>query len=224
MKYYIIIGVIALALIIIYQVVYNRFSRNLAKVLYADLNPEGYLQQLSSLPAKLMISKNRRLFLALDALAYQGDHQGMQQVFSQLEARKLSYGQKINLYDKQIQFFVDTKDYEAAKSKLALLQKEGSKINNANMQYLLENVEALVEIYANHNGSYAKKMVMAAEKNPTKLAKATYYYRAAKCYYYQKDNQNTLKYLKKARNNAANTSLAKHIDSCLEDNEKLNDM
>ena len=219
--FYCLIGVLLLLMILVVQVNNKRLLKDLSKILYVDLDADKYIKTLDSLKAKFLLSKKSRLFASIDGYALKDDATKIEEVFNTLEKKRLSYGNKIGLYQKEVQFYTQAKMFDKAIKANETLQELGSKINDVTMTSILEEAQTLIEIYVNRNGDYAKIMVAKGDAATQAMVKGFYYYRAAKCYYFKADKVNTIKYLKECQLKCPKTYLGDHAAECLKDQTKI---
>ena len=196
----------------------GRLMKSLSKLLYNDHQPEEFLTKINGFWGKIFFSKQTRLFQSLDAYFMCEDFEQVENTFKSLESGKLSYGAKINLYEKEVQYYVQNKKYTEAQKANDTLQSLGKQISSPEMDRILLESSTLIKIYVDHDGSVAKDMVALAEQASQKGMKGLYYYRAAKCYNYQSDRANTIKFLEKAQQNLSSSKeWDTHIEKCLKD-------
>lgn len=214
---YVIIALVSVAILVIPQIIKGNMIKKLSKLLYEKHDPDGFLAEINSTAGKILFSKKTRLFQSVDAYALKQDNAAIENVFSQLEDMKIGYGMSISLYEKEVQYYVGGGKFDKAKAANSKLQREGGRIEDKQMKSICEECDSLIRIYADHDGSLAKTMVEKGDEAKSQQSKGIYYYQAAKCFNYQKDRANTIKYLKEAQQKLAGTSWTKHIDSCLQD-------
>lgn len=220
---YIGIGLMLIAVVIAYQYASIKFSKQLSSFLYKDLDSEKYLESLDSSKAKLFVRKNRREMLKVDGYALKEDSVNLEKQFKKLESMKISYGQKISLYEKEVQYYANSKQNDNAMKAYNELMILGSQINNENMNKVLNEATIAIEVYVNRNGDFAEKLVELAKNSSTPIIKGLYFYKASKCYYYKDDKANVIKYLKKAQNNLTSKLWREHIDACINDFKQLDE-
>jgi len=220
---YVGIGLMLIAIVLGYQYSSIKFSKLLSSYLYKELDGDKYLEALNSSKAKLFVRKNRREMLKVDAYAIQNDSEKLEKQFKNLESMKISYGQKISLYEKEVQYYANSKQNDKAMIAYNELMMLGSQINNENMTRVLNEATITIEVYVNRNGDFAEKLVELGKNSNTPIIKGIYFYKASKCFYYKNDKDNVIKYLKKAQNNLTSKVWRDHIDSCFSDFKKLDE-
>ena len=218
---YVGIGLILIAVVVAFQYLNIKFTKQLASYLYRELDGDKYLEALESLKAKIFIRRKRREMLKLDAYALQEDGGALEQQFDMLETMKLSYGQKISLYEKEVQYYANSHMNEKALAAYDSLMELGSQIENENMTKILDEATITIEVYVRRNGDMAEKLVELAKQSTAPVIKGLYFYKASKCYYYKDDKDNVIKYLRKAQNNLSSKTWRDHIDACLSDFTEL---
>lgn len=218
---YLILTLALLALWFLYQKAVNHFSKSLAKKLYIEKNPKLFLETLHSFPAKLFLSSKKRLFLALEAHMLLGEKEKTMQVFDKLSKKRLGYGASITLLQKKVQYFTESGQLTLALEAYQSLEEKGNWIQDPRMQQILEESKALVEIYCHKNAQYAPLMLQKAKESRGNLVQGIYYYRAAKCFAYNKDKNNVNIALKKAKDKLKGSAWEAHIERCLLDHKHL---
>jgi len=215
---------ITVAFVMIY-LLFGKFKKDFIKMmstlLYANNDADTYLQKLNSFEGKLYLNKNTRLFRMIDGYALKNDKESIKNTFKQLENLKLTFGQKVSLYEKEVSFYIENKEFEEAIKANQQIQELNKQVEIDDLNKIAVNAQAQIDIYVNRDGSLAEEMVKAGDESTITTVKGSYYYRAAKCYYLKGDKKNTDKYLKKAYTNLAQTSWAKFIDTCLDDHSHL---
>ena len=218
---YVAIAVIFFLIFILFSQLKKKFIKDMSKMLYADQNVDTYLQRLDNIEGKIFLNKKVRLFRKIDAYAMKNDNDGVVNTFKELETLKLSFGQEVSLYEKEVSFYVNKNMHEQAKVANEKVQELSKKVEIEDLQKIANNCNALIEIYVNKNGSLATQMAKAGDEANIDTVKGTYYYRAAKCYYYRNDSKMIDKYLNKAYDNLRKTSWGSIISDCISDHSKL---
>lgn len=220
---YVSITVICVLVFVSFSVFKKNYIKDMSKTLYADTNPDLYLKRIDNIEGKIFLNKKVRLFRKIDAYAMKNDKNNVINTFKELESLKLSFGQKVSLYEKEVDYYINQKMYDEAKQANNIIQDLSKQVEIEDLNKIAINCDALVEIYANHNGTLANEMVKYGDESNIPTVKGTYYYRAAKCYYYRGDNKLVDKYLEKALDLLRNTSWGPIITNCLKDHKNLED-
>lgn len=218
---YIIIAIIFALIFIIFSKLKKNYIMNMSKILYVDNNPDLFINKLESIQGKIFINKKTRLFRLIDAYALKQDINLVIKVFKELEAKKLSFGQKVSLYEKEVSYYVQNQKYEEAKTANDKVQELAKQVEIQDLQAIAKDCQALIEVYVNKDGSLASVMADNGDKANIDSVKGTYYFRAAKCYYYRNDNKMIEKYLEKAQKYLNKTSLKNVIEECIKDHNCL---
>jgi hypothetical protein len=217
------IGIMLIAVVVAYQYASIKFSKQLSSFLYKEFDANKYLEILDSSKAKLFVRKNRREMLKLDGYAVKQDSVNLEKQLIKLESMKISYGQKISLYEKEVQYYANSKQNDKALKAYDELMILGNQINSNDMSRVLNEATITIEVYVKRNGELAEKLVELAKNNKTPIIKGLYFYKASKCFYYNDDKINVIKYLKKAQNNLTSKIWRDHIDACLKDFKQLDE-
>lgn len=218
---YVSIAVIFFLIFILFSQLKKKYIKDMSKTLYAEQNVDVYLQRLDNIEGKIFLNKKVRLFRKIDAYAMKDDVDAIVNTFKELETLKLSFGQEVSLYEKEVSFYTNKKMYEQAKVANNKIQELAKKVEIEDLQKIADDCNALIEIYINKNGSLATEMAKHGDDATIDAVKGTYYFKAAKCYYYRKDNKMTDKYLNKALDNLRKTSWGPIISECIQDHRKL---
>lgn len=219
--FYLGVGLMLVAIVVFYQLANLRFVKKLSHDLYVLVDPDSYLAAIDSFKGKIFLRKSRRELLKVDAYAMKKDHAALINQFKILANCKLSYGKLISLYEKEVQFYATNNYPDEALASYEKLINEANKIQSDQLDKVVEEATINIEVYVKRNGKYATRLVDLAKNTEHQLIKGVYLYKAAKCYYYLADEDNTVKYLKKAYNNLTSDVWRKHIESCLEDFKNL---
>lgn len=219
---YLIIAVVIVLVFVIFSLLKKNYIKDMSKTLYADANPDLYLKRLDNIEGKIFLNKKVRLFRKIDAFAMKNDKENVINIFKELESLKLSFGQKVSLYEKEVDYYANKKMFEEAKQANNIIQDLAKQVEIEDLNKIAINCNALIEIYVNHNGSLANEMVKNGDEATIDVIKGTYYFRAAKCYFYRKDNRLTEKYLLKAQKYLEKTPTGPIINQCLKDHNQLN--
>ncbi len=201
----------------------KKYIKDMSKTLYADQNVDRYLERLDNIEGKIFLNKKVRLFRKIDAYAMKNDNQNVVNTFKELEKLKLSFGQEVSLYEKEVNFYTNKKMFDDAKTANEKVQELANKVEIEDLQKIADDCNALIEIYVNKNGSLATQMAKHGDDATIDTVKGTYYFKAAKCYYYRKDNKMTDKYLNKALDHLRKTSWGPIISECIQDHNKLDE-
>lgn len=218
---YVAVAVVMMLIFVVFSLLKKKYIKDMSKVLYVDNDVDTYLNRLDNIEGKIFLNKKVRLFRKIDGFAIKNDVQGVVDTFKQLESLKLSFGQEVSLYEKEVDFYINNKMYEQAKVSNDKVQELSSKVEIPDLQKIADNCNALIDIYVNKNGKLANEMVKMGDEATIETVKGTYYFRAAKCFYYKKDNKMVEKYLNKALKNLNKTSWGPIIAECIEDHKQL---
>lgn len=219
---YIIIAVLIILVFVLFSLFKKNYIKDMSKTLYVNTNPDLYLKRLDNIEGKIFLNKKVRLFRKIDAFAMKEDKKSVINTFKELESLKLSFGQKVSLYEKEVDYYVNQKMFDEAKIANNNIQDLAKQVEIEDLNKIAISCNALIEIYVNHNGSLANEMVKYGDEATINTIKGTYYFRAAKCYYYRKDNKLTDKYLLKAQKYLENTPTVNIINRCINDHSQLN--
>lgn len=219
---YIVVAIIFVLMCVFFDSRKKKYIKGMSKTLYADTNPDLYLERLDNVEGKIFLNKKVRLFRKIDAYAMKNDKENVIKTFKELESLKLSFGQEVSLYEKEVNYYVNQKMFEEAKVANNKVQELNTKVEIEDLNKIAVECNSLIEIYVNKNGSLANEMVKYGDEATIDTVKGTYYFRAAKCYFYRKDNKLTEKYLLKAQKYLEKTSTKPIIDKCIKDHNELN--
>ena len=219
---YIIIAVLIILVFVLFSLFKKNYIKDMSKTLYVNTNPDLYLKRLDNIEGKIFLNKKVRLFRKIDAYAMKNDKENVIKTFKELESLKLSFGQEVSLYEKEVNYYVNQKMFEEAKVANNKVQELNTKVEIEDLNKIAVECNSLIEIYVNKNGSLANEMVKYGDESTIDTVKGTYYFRAAKCYFYRKDNKLTEKYLLKAQKYLEKTSTKPIIDKCIKDHNELN--
>lgn len=218
---YLVISIIFILIFILFSNFKKNYIKKMSTILYQENNADEFIHKINSFEGKVLISNKIRLFRLIDAYALKQDKEKVIETFKTLEKMKLSFGQEVTLYEKEVVFYVENNMYDVAKIANDKIQELNKKVEIPDLNKIAVNCESLIKIYVNKDGSLANEMVKAGDESKIGIVKGTYYFRAAKCFYYKKDNKMVEKYLEKAFNYLHQTSLNHMVSECIKDHTKL---
>jgi len=218
MKYYLTYGLILLGIIILYQIWYRWFFNRLYHTLYTKLDAKKYLKSLDSLEAKILLTSKKRLVLKIDGYALANDALALADLFKDLENRKLPAALQINLYQKEVAFYIETLQNELANTALQNFKKAADKIKNPKINNIYHQSELLVAVYYQHDLEIVPELQKQIKDNAdSQMVALLNNYRLAYIYYQNQDLKNCEKYLKAAKKASTNDLVKKHLKNCLTD-------
>lgn len=218
---YIIIAVLFTLIFIFFSNYKKNFIKMMSEILYRKNDPDAFIDKINSFEGKILINKKIRLFRLIDAYAIKQDKDKVISTFKELESLKLSFGQEVSLYEKEVSFYVENGFYKEAVIANEKVQELNKQVQIEDLNKIAVNSDALIKIYVNKDGSLANEMVKCAESSNIDVIKGTYYFRAAKCFYFKKDNKMVEKYLDKAFNYLHKTSMSQMVSNCIKDHSNL---
>lgn len=197
------------------------FLKELSVILYKNFDANAYLSKLESFKAKWLLDHKTRLFMSVEGYLLKNQIDQVIKIFKEMESKRLSFSKKLGLYKREVEVYMDAKLNDEALEANKKLQALSQTVNHSTVNIVAEELNDLVEINILHNADLAEKMVEKASSSSSDLIKEVYYYRAAKCYYFKKNQDKIDKYLKKAHSASRKTIWSQHIEACMQDNNNF---
>ncbi|MFV0379653.1 MAG: hypothetical protein ACK5KQ_02360 [Anaerorhabdus sp.] len=211
----IIIAVFFALLIIIYTISRSVFVRKITYNLSVDKDISEYLSEINGLKGKILFSKDLRLILELDGYLVTKDIENCMRVYDKLKEMKFNFENKFKIESRIFMVYILARDELNASLKLLELKNMvSSQKNNAVFVSHIDEFECQLEIFLKRNGDFANVMIEKA-KSSEGVKSGVYYYRAAICYFYKNDKENTDKNLVRAKELLIGTDLEKSIDKLI---------
>lgn len=220
--YLVITIIIALAFIIFYRIK-KSYLQKISKLLYKDNKPDEFLKEIDSFSSKLFFNKKVRLQRKLDAYVMKHDIDSAIEILKELEGLRLSFGQKVSLYEKEVNFYVQNKMYKQAEEANNNIQELNKKVEIPDLQKIADECNFLIKVYVDKDSSIVNDLIDFAEKSGNESVKGLFYFRAAKLYYYKQDNKMVDKYLDKSYNLLHKTAFGPYLEECKKDHKKVLD-
>lgn len=220
---YLVITIIIALLFFIFYRLKSKYIQKLSTILYSDNNPDLFLEQIDSFAAKIYFNSKVRLQRKLDAYVMKDDTNGVLDTFKELESKKLSFGQQVSLYEKEVDFYVSHKMFEQAVVANNKVQELNSQVEIPDLQKIADACNYLIKVYVDRDPSVVNDLIEFAENASVDSVKGIHYFRIAKCYYYKKDTKMVDKYLDKAYNILHKTPWGPFLEGCKKDHKKVLD-
>ncbi len=216
----IVLTIVFVAILFLYQYFQQKFIRGTMALLYQGNNPKEYLNQLNSFLGKIFISSKNRIYLSIDAYLVSKDYVKLEELFTILSAKRLSYGKRISLYQKQITYFVEVKKYDEAIVAYEKFIAEASKINDKKLIQTASELELIMNVYVYHHLGTIENLIELSKTLDKGMQLGIYYYRIAVGYYYNNQLDECKVYLKLAEKNFRDSPLEKVVKKLLKDDLK----
>lgn len=178
----------------------------------SDLNQ--FKNQLNSTKAKIFFPENARSLIELEGLFVMQDQAAVQEKYEKIIQKKANRKFKFQIQGRVFLFYVQQKNESKAAEFYEMLKESAE--NKRRMEPLLREYEYQLEIGVRKNGSYAEEMLEEAKINAG-VKEGVYLYRAALCYYYQKDEEKTREYLEQSQELLKGTELEEKIRKIVEE-------
>jgi len=220
---YLVITIIIALIFIIFYRIKKSYLQKISKLLYKDNNPDAFLQEIDSFASKLFFNKKVRLQRKLDAYVMKHDLDSAMEILKQLEGLRLSFGQKVSLYEKEVNFYIENKMYEQAVEANNKIQELNKQVEIKDLQKIADECNFLIKVYVDKDPTVVNELIEFAENSGNDAVKGLFYFRAAKLYYYKQDNKMVEKYLEKAYNLLHKSAWGPYIDECIKNHKKVLD-
>ncbi len=219
----IIVTIFLLAISITFSLYKNSYYKKVMFELVQKNDADKYIKMLNSTKAKFLLGKKTRYILLVDGYISLKNYEEVYSLFKTLRNLKLSYGKKINLYQKEISVYLEQKKCNEAISSYEDLKLEGEKINDPHMNKILQDSEMVINVYAKNNPEYLNTLLDLEKNEVDKSKKGIYDYRIAVCYSKMNDDTKAKTYLKKAKENLDGTFVYNLVNKVVKNPELITD-
>ncbi len=178
---------LTLGLYLTYLFLFRRYVMKTTALLYQQGDAKAYLEAIDSFPGKLFLAKRMRQLMKIDAYFMLKDEKQLEELMVKLDNIRLPEMDRILICQKETSFYVEQHKLEKAEKayeKLKLATTNLKEKNKERGRAILKECEYMIEIGLKQNGSYANQMLKIAKESKNEVVQGVYYYRAAKCYYY----------------------------------------
>ena len=223
---YVIYPVILFILFVGIRVILNKMRQKtdleLQRLLYQLNNLYLYNELLDNPRLGLLFTKTEREFLRLNGYMTLGKDDDIKKQFKMLSSLKLRPRLALDLYHKELTYYIDTQKYDLALISYNNLRSILVKQKKEQAKKLLEEADLIVQIYIHKDISLIPLLLDKAEKTEHMLIKGVLYYRLAKLSYFAKKNKDVDLYLKRAEPLLKKTTYEPIIKSAFKDYHILN--
>lgn len=219
----ILLTIIGLAFGIILTKEKTKFNKINIDYLYLKKQPQTYIDRLNTKKAKFLFGNITRKFMILDGYINLKDNNQTISLFDELRNNKLSYGKRINLYQKEISYYLEAKMFDKALASYQDLKNEGSLINDPRMLQILSESEALIEVYVKKNIEYIDVLIQLINSSKDDLTNVINNYRIAYCYFNNNNVDKAKEYIKKSFNFSEKTMLNSLLKKVNKDIKLINE-
>jgi tetratricopeptide (TPR) repeat protein len=200
-----------------YFLLFRRQIMKLTALLYQDNNPDGFLAELDSIMSKLFFPKKMHAMMKIDAYLMKGDKEKLKELFASIKNYKIRPGDEFYVEQKEVAFYVELQDVDNATAAYnRMIEIYDTFKDKTNYEGVMKETEYTYEINLRHSGKYANEMIDLAKAATSDFSSGIYYYRAAKCYYYKKENRLMKEALLKAQQKLKGTFYDQLITDILE--------
>lgn len=170
----------------------------LQRLLFKLRNLFLYEELLNNPRLGLLFTKTEREFLRLNGYMALGSDEKIIKQFTKLSEQKLKPKLTLDLYHKELTYYIDAVKYNQALNSYAKLKDILLKQKHEQAKNLLEEADLIVSIYIHKDISLIPRLIEQAEKTDNMLMKGVIYYRLAKLSYFAKKAKDVDFYLKQA--------------------------
>lgn len=194
----------------------RNFMNKLSTALFINNDINEYCSLLNSFKGRIFFNNDSRKLMEIDANIYVGNDDNAEELFKELNNKKIKKFTRLMLYKKELDYYVDRKKYDLATTSYNDLISLASNIKHNNMESIIEESECVYQIYVLKNHEYLDKMLKKAEESEGHY-KGIYLYRASKCYYYNHEDLKARETLVLALDYLKDTEWESHVDKCITD-------
>lgn len=183
----------------------NKLLDELYKLAYVKNDEKGFLLQLSSLQADMLMSFKSRKMMELNYWVYKDNATQVKKTADLMEKQRLNAEDVVALYSLLIGYYADKKDKQGLVY-LEKLNKYSSMAKQLNQQILINDCNLVCDIYLNNNIQLIPKIEEIISEEIDKEAKSVYQYRLAYLYKVSGDIQKCKSSLIEAMENTSKES------------------
>lgn len=192
----------------------NKLLKELYKLAYVYKDEDGFLLQLSSLQAQMLMSNTSRKIMELNYWIYKDNKENVEKIAGQLKKHKMNTNNAISFYSLVIGYFADKKDAKALEY-LEELKSNCKLVSDPKQELLINDCEMACKIYINKDTSLIPTIEKILEEDLDNEAKSIYQYRLAYLYKLNNNIDECKFLLKEAMNNTSNIKSKNKIKSIL---------
>ncbi len=213
------IKILLVVVMIIATYIYKNYSLNkllkeLYKLAYVDKDEDGFLLQLSSLQAQMLMSNTSRRMMELNYWIYKDNKENVEKIASQLTKQKMNTNNTISFYSLVIGYLADKKDAKALEY-LDELKSNCKNINDPKQELLINDCDMVCNIYINQDTNLIPTIEKILEGNIDNEAKSIYQYRLSYLYKLNNNIDKCKSLLEEAMDNTSNIKSKNKIKSIL---------
>ena len=192
----------------------NKLLKELYKFAYVDKDEDGFLLQLSSLQAQMLMSNASRRMMELNYWIYKDNKENVEKIASQLKKQKMNTNNTISFYSLVIGYLADKKDAKALEY-LEELKSNCKTVSDPKQELLINDCDMACKIYIDQDTNLIPMIEKILEGNLDNEAKSIYQYRLAYLYKLNNNIDKCKSLLKEAMNNTSNIKSKSKIKSIL---------
>lgn len=192
----------------------NKLLKELYKLAYVDKDEDGFLLQLSSLQAQMLMSNTSRRMMELNYWIYKDNKENVEKIASQLTKQKMNTNNTISFYSLVIGYLADKKDAKALEY-LDELKSNCKNINDPKQELLINDCDMVCNIYINQDTNLIPTIEKILEGNIDNEAKSIYQYRLSYLYKLNNNIDKCKSLLEEAMDNTSNIKSKNKIKSIL---------
>ena len=194
----------------------NRLLDELYKLAYVKKDEKGFLLQLSSLQAEMLMSFKSRKMMELNYWIYKDNTTRVKKTADAIEKQSLNAGDAVALYSLLIGYYANKKDKQGLEY-LEKLNKYSAIAKHANQHVLINDCNIVCDVYLKNNVQLISKIKEIISKSIDKEAKSVYLYRLAYLYKVDGDIQKCKSCLTEAMEKTSKKSSKIKIKKILDD-------
>lgn len=202
------------------QVLLREYSAQIIKDLLVK-DPKLCLERLeNNRRLKWLFRKPVLLLWKLDCYMSLGEDGKARYTIDLLRDTKLEPMDKVELYQKEISFFVTSGDGDRAKKShedLKAFLKEAGASKEKKYAAILDEAEMIIGVYVDHNTGLIKKLIGRAEHTKNDIMRGIIQFRIAKLAWFKGDMELMQTYLSRAEKNLQSTLYAPLIEAAKAD-------
>ena len=192
----------------------NKLLKELYKFAYVDKDEDGFLLQLASPQAQMLMSNTSRRMMELNYWIYKDNKENVEKIASQLKKQKMNTNNTISFYSLVIGYLADKKDANALEY-LEELKNNYKSVSNPKQEFLINDCDMTCKIYINQDIDLIPVIEKILKENLDNEARSVYQYRLAYLYKLNNNIDKCKNLLKEAMNNTSSIKSKNKIKSIL---------
>lgn len=199
----------------------KKTDQELQRLLFVLNNLYLFEELLNNKRLNFLFTQSEKEMLRLNGFIALGTHQQVIGQFDYLSKMKLKSKLALELYHKEMTYYIETSSYDKALKSYEKLKNILAHQKHEQAKKILDEAEMIINIYIHHDITLVDHLILLEKETSNQLMKGVIYYRLAKLSYFAKRDKDTLMYLNKAKPLLKKTTYEPIIEEALKDTHIL---